>query len=1064
MGFRFFALCALISTALLGGMAEAQTVTRGPYLQQVGPDSAILRWRTDSPTNAMVLFGTSPDALDISESSGAVGSDHEVLLPGLAPETRYYYEIGTTTVALAGGDEAHSFVTSPVPGTPEPMRIWVIGDSGTANASAAAVRDAFLGFTGARDPDLWLMLGDNAYNAGTDFEYQAAVFDMYPSLLRRVPLWSTMGNHDGANRATYLDIFTLPTAGEIGGDGSGSELYYSFDHGNVHFVCLDSHYSNRSAGGAMLTWLEGDLLNANAEWVIAFWHHPPYTKGSHDSDDIADSGGRMFDMREIAVPLLEDYAVDLVLSGHSHSYERSMLIDGHHDVSGTWNAATMALDDGDGRPGSDGAYVKTWGDGAANEGAVFAVAGSSGKKSGGDLNHPAMKVSLNALGSMVLDIHGQRLEARFLDETGAVLDWFTLENGNDVTGPAIISATAQSDTSVAVLFAEDLDSFSASDETNYLIDNGVTVLGASLDGDGRTVHLTTTPIASGITHWVGADMVEDLANNAMVHDEASFEFVAVMTMAFQDGVAPTPAYFGTADTTLSQNSPATNYGLATTLLADGDDPGGSTNDKSFLLAWDISDIPAGAIVEAATITLQVENPSGNIYPAYRVLRDWYEVEATWQDYASGVGWNAPGAGGLADRGTTVVAEVAGATVGSLEIPLNDAGIAMVQDWLDGSAPNTGIIIASASNGDGLDLSSREASAANTRPRLAITYSMLPEPGDSEAPSQPQNLATTNIATDSVSLEWNASTDNVGVEGYVVFRDGGELVPPATGTSFTDTGVVAGETYSYTVVAYDAVGNPSLASAALDVPVPLPPAATAAVGDIAMSLRTIGRKHQGATASVPIVDENANPIANATVSGQWSGLVSQSVSGLTDGNGMLSVSSSKVSQNANGEFRFTVTDVSTSGRSYDPAENFETSDCITTAGAACGTPPPPPPPPPPGESVVLSVDSVDMALVQSRKHWRGTADVTVLGDDSAFAGATVTGDWQLMGPGPGPDPVVVGELGSESAVSDGGGIAHLVSPKQRAGSGEWFRLTITDVSATNGTYDSGSSTHNTPAVP
>jgi hypothetical protein len=1052
MGFRRFALCALISTALLGGMAEAQTVTRGPYIQQVGHDSAILRWRTDSTEDALVRFGTSADALDFNESSGAVGTDHEVLLTALDPETRYYYEIGTTTVALAGGDEAHSFVTSPEPGTPEPMRIWVIGDSGTANANAAAVRDAFLGFTGARDPDFWLMLGDNAYSTGTDSEYQAAVFDMYPSILRRVPLWSTMGNHDGANRSTYLDIFSLPTAGEIGGDGSGSELYYSFDHGNVHFICLDSHYSNRVLGGAMLTWLEGDLLGNTSEWVIAFWHHPPYTKGSHDSD----TESRLIDMRENAVPMLEDYGVDVVLSGHSHSYERSMLIDGHHDVSGTWNPA-MALDDGFGRPDVDGAYVKTWGDGAANEGAVFAVAGSSGKISGGSLNHPAMKVSLNALGSLVLDIHGQRLEARFLDETGAVLDWFTLENGDDITAPAIISATAQSDTSVAVLFAEDLDSISATDEANYAITNGVDVLTASLDGDGRTVHLTTTPIASGSEHWVSAVGVEDLANNAMVYDEASFAFVAVASLAFQDGVAPTPAYDGTSDTTLSQNSPATNYGLATTLLADGDDPGGTGNDKSFLLAWDISAIPAGAIVEAATITLQVENPSGNLYPAYQVLRDWYEVEATWQDYASGVAWNVPGASGLADRGATVVAEVAGAAAGSVEVPLNEAGLAMVQDWLDGSAANYGIIIASPSNGDGLDLSSREATAANAHPRLAITYSMLPEPGDSEAPSAPLNLATTSISTGSVGLTWDPSADNVGVAGYRVFRDGDELLPPVGGTSFSDTGVTAGATHSYTVVAYDAAGNVSAASAALDVPVPLPPAATAAVGDIAMALRIIGRKHQGATAGISIVDENSNPLANATVSGQWSGLVSQSVSGLTDGNGILSVSSSKVSQNASGEFRFTVTGVSASGHTYTPASNVETSDCINTDGAACGTPPPPPPPP--GDPVTLTLDTVTMALAQSRKHWRGTADVSVLGDETALTGATVTGDWQLMGP-----IGVVAELGGDSAVSDGGGIANLSSPKQRAGSGEWFRLTITDISAPDGTYDGGSSTHNTPAVP
>jgi len=65
------------------------------------------------------------------------------------------------------------------------MRIWVVGDSGRANDDAALVQDGYLKFTGTHT-DLWLMLGDNAYDTGTFNEYQHAVFDMYPHLLRRV--------------------------------------------------------------------------------------------------------------------------------------------------------------------------------------------------------------------------------------------------------------------------------------------------------------------------------------------------------------------------------------------------------------------------------------------------------------------------------------------------------------------------------------------------------------------------------------------------------------------------------------------------------------------------------------------------------------------------------------------------------------------------------------------------------------------------------------------------------------------------------------------------------------
>ena len=101
-------------------------------------------------------------------------TEHEITLTGLAPDTMYYYSIGTTTETLAGGDNDHYFVTSPSYGTAKSTRIWVIGDSGAAGADAAAVRDAYISFTGTISTDVWLMLGDNAYPSGTDIQYQAS--------------------------------------------------------------------------------------------------------------------------------------------------------------------------------------------------------------------------------------------------------------------------------------------------------------------------------------------------------------------------------------------------------------------------------------------------------------------------------------------------------------------------------------------------------------------------------------------------------------------------------------------------------------------------------------------------------------------------------------------------------------------------------------------------------------------------------------------------------------------------------------------------------------------------
>jgi len=437
---------------LIGSDGSA-SVTRGPYLQIGTPNSTIVRWRTNVATDSRVSFGATQGSLTSVADDATQTTEHEVLVTGLSPATKYFYSVGSTTQTLAGNDANHFFVTSPVAGTAAPTRIWVLGDSGTANANAQAVSTAYLSFTGSTHTNLWLMLGDNAYETGTDSEYQAAVFDMYPTILRKSVLWPTLGNHDTAQSANppaslpYFAMFTLPTNAQAGGMASGTEKYYSFDYGNIHFICLDSMTSDRSSTGPMATWLRADLASSTRQWTIAFWHHPAYTKGSHDSD----TESNLVEMRQTFLPILEEAGVDLVLAGHSHSYERSYLIDGHYGVSSTFTNA-MKKDGGSGRADGTGAYTKpTFGPGM-HEGAVYAVAGSSGQISGGLLNHPAMFISLNNLGSMVLDINGDTLDAKFLRENGTISDYFRIVKGVAVplppAAPTSLVATAVSNSRI----------------------------------------------------------------------------------------------------------------------------------------------------------------------------------------------------------------------------------------------------------------------------------------------------------------------------------------------------------------------------------------------------------------------------------------------------------------------------------------------------------------------------------------------------------------------------------------------------------------------------------------
>lgn len=479
---------ALLAVLMFFGIAAptaAITITRGPYLQQGTPTSMVVRWRTDVASASLVRFGTSPGAFTVIASNASVVTEHIIPLTGLPPDTKYYYQVGTGS-SWFGGDTNDFFITAPPIGTRKPTRIWVLGDSGEANADSMGVRDAYLALAGSRPANVFLMLGDNAYDDGTDAEYQAAVFNMYPTILQNTVLWPTIGNHDAheedaSGHFPYFDIFTLPTQAEAGGVPSGTEKYYSFDYANIHFICLDSMTSSRATNGPMSAWLRDDLAATSQEWIIAYWHHPPYSKGTHNSDTEVE----LIEMRQNFVPILESFGVDLVLCGHSHNYERSWLMDGHYGPSSTFSQ-TMKKNAGDGRENGNGAYTKPSGEG--NEGAVYAVAGSS---AGGStpLAHPALLIRSGQAGSLIIDVSANRLDYTFLTRYGTNGDWFTLIK----TGPVDTNPPAPPLNLVATAVGFDTINLSWEDastnEAGFKIErstNGINFASLSLVGAGVT--------------------------------------------------------------------------------------------------------------------------------------------------------------------------------------------------------------------------------------------------------------------------------------------------------------------------------------------------------------------------------------------------------------------------------------------------------------------------------------------------------------------------------------------------------------------------------------------------
>jgi len=219
-------------------------------------------------------------------------------------------------------------------------------------------------------------------------------------------------------------------------------------------------------------------------------------------------------MRQTFLPILEEAGVDLVLAGHSHSYERSYLIDGHYGTSSTFTNA-MKKDGGSGRPDASGAYTKpTLGPGT-HEGAVYAVAGSSGQTSGGLLNHPAMFISLNNLGSMVLDVNGNTLDAKFLRENGEVWDYFRIVKGTVApvppAAPTSLTATTVSSSQINLTWTDNANNENgfkveqSTDGTNF---TQIAMLGSN------AVSFSVTGLSASTTYFYRVASFNDAGNSA----------------------------------------------------------------------------------------------------------------------------------------------------------------------------------------------------------------------------------------------------------------------------------------------------------------------------------------------------------------------------------------------------------------------------------------------------------------------------------------------------------------------------------------------------------------------
>lgn len=455
---RFFALKAPVQNQAVVATQAGQTpdkpspervrleLWRGPYLQCQGSGQIKIRWRTnrtDKP--GIIRFGDSVENMNRQVAATPVpsqlhdGMDWTAHLTNLKPGTRYYYAVEHSKAVLAGFDDAFHFTTARKIGEPATARFLLLGDCGTNRIDTGnpqkerLARYGFLKYNRNKpEPDGIILLGDNAYSHGTDAQYQTGFFDVYQPELNSLALWPCIGNHEISD--DYLEIFTVPGDGEIGGTPSHSRNYYSWDFANIHFTVLDLWKSDwRKPDDTQIQWLKRDLAETKQHWKVVINHFPPYCDGKYESDN----NGFLVEVRNIILPILEEQGTDIFITGHDHTYQRSHLIDGHYGPRTTFmpEKHLKSTADGVSQP-----IVKTAG---PHSGIVHVVTGTAGGEQPPDpsnpksphLAHPVMvKLAkgeeagrgIRKIGTFLLEIEGETLTGTQIDQHGAVLDQFTM--------------------------------------------------------------------------------------------------------------------------------------------------------------------------------------------------------------------------------------------------------------------------------------------------------------------------------------------------------------------------------------------------------------------------------------------------------------------------------------------------------------------------------------------------------------------------------------------------------------------------------------------------------------
>ena len=302
------------------------------YSQKKG-EPAVKIGKKEDLSDAQEFKGTATE-INRSNQKNTYKASNKVTVEGLFEENTTYYYSYTDDVKNPNWSEVQSYTTKKTTN----FQTILVGDpqigasgsqgQGTADDINIAV-DTFnwnktleQAKITAPNASFILSAGDQIDYAGTDSsdgknvrESEYAGFT-YPALLRMLPLATTIGNHESKG-TDYKYHYNNPNSEDgLGSTNSGSDYYFSY--GNVLFISLNSNNRNTVEHRELLK--KAVESNPDAKWKVVMFHHDIYGSGQPHSDT---DGANL---RALFVPLMDEFGIDMCLTGHDHSYARSYLM------------------------------------------------------------------------------------------------------------------------------------------------------------------------------------------------------------------------------------------------------------------------------------------------------------------------------------------------------------------------------------------------------------------------------------------------------------------------------------------------------------------------------------------------------------------------------------------------------------------------------------------------------------------------------------------------------------------------------------------------------------------